>query len=424
MKKISFIVLGAGQRANGYSRYATTNPDKMEIVGVAEPIDCRRERFKRLFNIPEENCVHDWTELLNRPKMADAVMITMQDRMHYEPALKAIELGYDILLEKPMAPTAKECMDIARAAEKKGVHVIVCHVLRYSPFFCALKQIVSEGRIGRVMNIIHTEGVGNVHQSHSYVRGNWHIEEESTPMILAKSCHDFDILQWIVDKNFKRVQSFGHLSHFCEADRPEGAPKRCADGCPHGETCPYNAVKLYYDDKNNGWFRGAATMSFSPTDEMVEKALQETSYGYCVYNSDNNVVDHQTVNMEFEDDIIATFTMSAFNKGGRSIRIMGTKGELTADMKSGNIEIYDFATKETTVESCYNITMDESINGGHGGGDGKLIRAFCNLLSDGTMTPSICSAMVSARNHVATFAAEESRHNGTVVDVPQYEKSL
>ncbi len=424
MKKVSFIVLGAGSRANAYSRYALSNPDRMEIVGVAEPLAHRRERMKNLYSIPEENCVCDWTELLARPKMADAVMITMQDRMHYEPAMRAIELGYDILLEKPMAATPEECMNIARAAEKKGVHVIVCHVLRYTPFFVAVKKVVSEGRLGKIMNIIHTEGVGNVHQSHSYVRGNWHIEAESTPMILAKSCHDFDILQWIVDKQFLRVQSFGHLSHFCEADRPEGAPKRCIDGCPHGDTCPYNAVKLYFDDKNNQWFRTAATMHFDANDEHVEKALRETPYGYCVYNSDNDVVDHQTVNMEFEDGIIATFNMSAFNKGGRSIRIMGTEGELSSNMENGKIEIYNFKTKETTVESCYEILMDESINGGHGGGDGGIIRAFCDLVADGTVTPSICSATVSARNHVATFAADVSRHSNTVVDIPEYEKKM
>ncbi|MBQ7293757.1 MAG: Gfo/Idh/MocA family oxidoreductase [Clostridia bacterium] len=423
MKKVSFIILGCGNRGNAYSKYAYSNPDKMEIVGIAEPVEARRNAFKERFNIPEENVVNDWRELLNRPKMADAVMITTQDRMHFEPAMMAIEKGYHLLLEKPMAPTPEECMKIAEAAEKKGVYVIIGHVLRYALFFRALKKLIDDGKIGKVMNINHTEGVGNVHQSHSYVRGNWHVEGDSTPMLLAKSCHDFDILQWLVDKEFKHVQSFGHLSHFTKANKPEGAPKRCIEGCPHADTCPYNAVALYYDDKKNNWFRTAATMAppfLSATDEEVEKALRETPYGYCVYDSDNDVVDHQTVNMEFDDDITATFTMSAFNKGGRKITIMGTEGELIGDAGTGDIDVYTFRDKKKETVKSSDIVQDESILGGHGGGDSRLIKALVELIGDGQTSVSYCSARVSAKNHVAVFAAEESRKNGTVVNVPEY----
>ncbi len=424
-KKVSVIVLGAGSRGSRYAQYANLAPDKMEIVGVAEPIEARREFMRTTYNIPAENCVTDWTELLFRPKMADAVIIAMQDQMHYEPAMKAIALGYHILLEKPMAPTPAQCLAIGKAAEEKGVHVIVCHVLRYTPFFGALKRLIDEDRIGKVMNIIHTEGVGNIHQSHSYVRGNWHVEANSTPMLLAKSCHDIDILQWLVGKSFKRIQSFGTLSHFCAKNRPEGAPTRCIEGCPHGETCYYNAVKLYLDDKKNAWFRGAATgMPGNPSDELVEKALRESDYGKCVYALDNDVVDHQTVNMEFEDDVYAVFTMSAFNKGGRSVRIMGTKGELSAQMGKSDISIYNFATKAYETVALTDLVADESIIGGHGGGDGGIISSFCELLSEGTVTTSVCSAMTSARNHVAVFAAEQSRRAGTVVDVTVYEQGL
>ncbi len=425
MKKVSFIVLGAGQRGNAYSKYAATNPDRMEIVGVAEPIDERRNAFREKYNIPEENCALDWKELLARPKMADCAIISMQDQMHYEPAMKAIELGYHLLLEKPMATTPEECMAIARAAEKKGVHVIVCHVLRYAPFYTALKTLLDNGRIGKVMNIIHTEGVGNVHQSHSFVRGNWHNEADSAPMLLAKSCHDLDILQWLIGKDFRRIQSFGTLSHFCAANRPEGAPDRCIDGCPHADTCFYNAIRLYYDNKTNSWFRTAATnTTVNPPDEVVEKALRESDYGRCVYAMDNDVVDHQTVNIEFEDDVLVTFTMSAFNQGGRSIRVMGTKGEISGDPSNGIFRIYDFGTRETVEESCYDIAMDENITGGHGGGDSRTIKSFCDLIADGTVTKSICSAMISAQNHVAVFAAEKSRRTGTVVDVQKYQNQL
>ena len=427
MKKVSFIILGCGNRANAYSKYALAEPDKMEIVGIAEPVDSRRNAFKERFNLSDENVVNDWRELLERPKMADAVMITMQDRMHFEPAMMAIEKGYHLLLEKPMAATPEECMQIAEAAEKKGVFVIIGHVLRYAPFFRAIKKLVDDGKIGEITNITHTEGVGNVHQSHSYVRGNWHVEANSAPMLLAKSCHDFDILQWIVGKEFKRVQSFGSLKHFCKENKPEGAPKRCIEGCPHGDTCPYNAVKLYLDDKKNSWFRTAATMTptfLNATDEEVEKALRETPYGYCVYDSDNDVVDHQTVNMEFENDIIATFTMSAFNKGGRKINVMGTKGELSGHAGIGDIEVYTYADKKTEVIKSSELLQDDSILGGHGGGDSRLIKALVELIGNGQTSVSYCSALVSAKNHVAVFAAEEARKTGTVVDVAEFEKKL
>ena len=425
MKKVSFIILGCGNRGNAYSKYAVANPDKMEVVGIAEPVEARRNAFKERFNVPDENVVKDWKELLDRPKMADAVMITMQDRMHFEPAMIAIEKGYHLLLEKPMAPTPDECMKIAEAAEKKGVHVIIGHVLRYGPFFRALKKLIDDGKIGKVMNINHTEGVGNVHQSHSYVRGNWHVEENSAPMLLAKSCHDFDILQWLVDKEFKQVQSFGHLSHFTKANKPEGSPERCMDGCPYGDTCPYNSVKLYLDDKKNTWFRTTSTMApsfLNATDEEVIKMLKETTYGLCVYNCDNDVVDHQTVNMEFEDDITATFTMSAFNKGGRKITIMGTEGELIGDAGTGDISVYTFRDKKSEIVKSSDVIQDESILGGHGGGDSRLIKALVELIGEGQSSVSYCSARVSAKNHLAVFAAEEARKSNTVVDVEKYIK--
>ncbi|MBQ5725442.1 MAG: Gfo/Idh/MocA family oxidoreductase, partial [Clostridia bacterium] len=339
MKKVSFIVIGAGNRATAYSRYALSAPDKMEIVGVAEPVKARRESMRDQFHVPEENCFSDWSEILARPKMADAAIIATQDQMHYEPAMKAIALGYHLLLEKPISNRPEECVAIAKAAEEKGVHVIIGHVLRYAPFFTALRNVIASGRIGKVVNIDHVEGVGDIHYSHSFVRGSWHREEDSAPMLLAKSCHDFDLLQWLIDKNFTRVQSFGSQTHFCKASKPEGAPKRCIEGCPYAKTCVYNAVKRYYDDKKNAWFRNAATMTpefdYIATDEEVERALRETPYGYCVYDSDNTVVDHQTVNMEFEGGVLVTFTMSPFNRGGRRIHVMGTEGEVYGDAGVG-----------------------------------------------------------------------------------------
>ena len=217
MKQISVIVIGAGNRGRGYSKIMGTMPDQYKIVGVAEPVESKRKGMQKQFGIPDEGCFCDWRDILDRPKMADLAVISTLDADHYAPAMKAIELGYDILLEKPVAPTADECRDIANAAEKKGVRVLVCHVLRYTDFFKKVRSIVMSGKLGKVVSVDHVEGIGDLHFSHSYVRGNWHSEKETSPMLLAKSCHDLDILQWILDKKCKKVHSFGSLTYFTKA---------------------------------------------------------------------------------------------------------------------------------------------------------------------------------------------------------------
>ena len=313
MDKIKIIVVGAGGRGKDYTDIMARFPEKFQVVGVAEPIESRREYMRTKHNIPAENCFDTWEKILEKPKFADAAIISTMDRMHFAPAMEAIRKGYNLLLEKPAAPTAEECLAIESEAKKYGVRILVCHVLRYSPFYVTLKSLIDKGEIGRVMSIQHAEGVGNVHQSHSFVRGNWGNAEKSSPMLLQKSCHDMDILQWLVGKECKRVSSFGSLTYFIKENAPEGSPDYCIEGCPMAAECPYNAVKLYYDDKDNDWFRNAATGIVSPTDDEVAHALRTTQYGKCVFKCDNNVVDHQVVNLEFEDGTVVDFNMSAFN---------------------------------------------------------------------------------------------------------------
>lgn len=423
MKKITAVVLGYGMRGKTYSGLIKKYPDEAEVVAVAEPIDIRRNAAKEKLGLSDSQMYHDWREIAALPKMADFAIITTQDAYHYEPALAFIEKGYDILIEKPMAATAAECKAIAEAAEKKGVKVIVCHVLRFTKFYCKIKDILDEGTLGEVVSLECKECVGNVHQSHSYVRGNWRREDESTPMLLAKSCHDMDLVQWLLDKDCKRVQSFGSRTYFRPENRPAGAPDRCIDGCPHADTCPYNAIKLYYDDKKNLWFRGVATLNmFDPSDAEVEKALREGPYGRCVFACDNDVVDHQVVNMEFEGGCTVSFSMNAFNKGGRSIHIFGTKGELIGDMKTGMLKLYSFDTRETT--EIDTKATGVTIVSGHGGGDGGLIRDLVEYFSKDNRSKSICDVRTSYRNHLIGFAAEESRLSGTVVDMDTFEANV
>ncbi len=419
MTQLKVIVLGAGQRGQIYTNVMAKMPEKFRVVGVAEPVQMNRDYIRDKHNIAAENCFTSWEEILDRPQFADVAIIGTQDKMHYAPAMKALELGYDLLLEKPVAPTAKECMEIWQQAQKYGRKIMVCHVLRYTSFYSKVKELLDADVIGKVITMTHTEGVGNLHQSHSFVRGHWGNEEKSAPMLLAKSCHDLDLMQWLMGRNCSSIQSFGGLKYFCRGNAPEGAPERCIDGCPHADTCYYNAVKLYYDDKKNGWFRGAATGMVHPTDEDVLNALKNTQYGQCVFKCDNDVVDHQVVNMEFEDGCTVSFTMSAFNHGGRKSNLMGTKGEMFLDFEADEIKVYHFDTRQFEI-----INTRTGAVSGHGGGDDGIVLALYDYLTGVKTAEEVSEIGISCRNHLLVFAAEQARAQGTVVDTAQFQKSF
>ena len=422
MDKIRVILVGAGNRGTTYTDIMSEMPEQFQVVAVAEPIESRRNHVRELHHIPDEYCFSDYEPLFALGKIADLAVIATMDRQHFAPAMKAIELKYDLLLEKPIAPSAEECVMIAKAAEENRVRVLVCTVLRYTRLFITLKEIIDSGRIGDVISINHEECVGNVHQSHSFVRGNWGNTERSSLMLLQKSCHDLDILQWLLGKKCRSIQSFGFLSYFTEENAPSDAPEYCIQGCPHGDNCPYNAVKLYLEDKENAWFRETCTRTYAPTDEDVIRAITETQYGKCVYKCDNDAVDHQTVNMLFEDNVTVTFSMNAFTKGGRFIHIMGTKGEIrTALANDAPIELYDFASKE---KHEVPLTGSDGIISGHGGGDTGIIETLYQYLTGNYKGQSVPSISESCYNHLLVFAAEESRFSNTVVNVEEYIRKL
>ncbi len=422
MKQLNVICIGAGLRGIGYTDIMKNDmPDQFRVVAVAEPIADRRRYMAEKHDIAPENTYEDWKPLLAKEKMADIAVIATMDRAHVEPALAAIEKGYHLLLEKPISPVAEECFRVAEAAEKKGVHVLICHVLRFTPFFNTLKNIIDSGKLGEVKSIVHSEYVGNVHQSHSFVRGNWCNSEESSPMILQKSCHDMDILQWLIGKECKYVHSFGALSYFNAANKPEGAADRCIN-CAVRDNCPYNAIKLYPAEA--GWFSCAATKKINPTQADIDEALANSPYGKCVFSSNNDVVDHQVVNLEFEDDVTVSFTMTAFCKGGRELRILGTKGELSANMDSKTVSLFSFDTRETEEIEINASQLGNTLVSGHGGGDTGIVRAIYDLVTGQEVHKGICSARRSAENHLIALAAEISRREHSVVSMDDYRKSV
>jgi predicted dehydrogenase len=423
MKKYKVIVIGAGSRGDSYARNMKLLADKFEVVGVADPIPERCENIKKMFELSEEECYSDWERILEQPRFADIAIIATMDDMHYEVALKAIDKGYHLLLEKPVAQTVEECVAIAQAAEKKGVQVLVCHVLRYTPFYKKVKELVMSGAIGDIQSLIQVEAVGNVHQSHSYVRGDWHRAEETTPMILAKCCHDLDIIQWLIDKPCEKVSSFGDLSYFIPKNAPEGAPKRCIDGgCPVEEHCPYECKQVYLGERSYDWMRRNVARGFSkefvPTDQEVLEGLKNTNFGACVYHAGNNVVDHQVVNMQFEGGATASLTMNAFNKGGRYIRIFGTRGELFANASDTEIQMFSF--DDRTWKTFSVEKTEESIAGGHGGGDYGIVVELYDYLSGNYTGYCVADIATSVKNHLIGFAAEKARHNDTVENLVEF----
>ena len=289
MKPITAVVLGAGNRGSVYGSFAKACPGELQVVALAEPRADRLGILADELNIPESGRFTSWQELLERPRMADCAFVCTLDDDHTEPAIRAMELGYHVLLEKPMSNTEEECRLIADTAARTGRTLAVCHVLRYTPFYMTLKNLIDQGAVGQVTAINQIENVGYWHQAHSFVRGNWRTVRETSPMILQKSCHDMDILLWLMGKDCRRVQSFGSLGHFTPENAPAGAPERCLDGCPHADTCPYYAPALYMDMNRTGWPVDVITTDLS--EEGRRKALAEGPYGRCVYHCDNDVVD-------------------------------------------------------------------------------------------------------------------------------------
>ena len=409
MDPVTAVVLGAGSRGSIYAGYAKAHPEELKIIAVAEPRADRRNILADSLDIPESGRFASWQELLAQPRMADCAFICTLDDDHTEPAVRAMELGYHLLLEKPMSNTEEECRLIVDTAEKTGRKLAVCHVLRYTPFYMTLKRLIAQGDIGEVTTINQIENVGYWHQAHSFVRGNWRTVRETSPMILQKSCHEMDIILWLMGKDCRRVQSFGSLRHFTPDHAPEGAPARCLDGCPHAESCPYYAPALYMDMNRTGWPVNVITMDLS--EEGRRKALQEGPYGRCVYHCDNDVVDRQVVNLEFEGGAVATFTMTAFSADfSRQLKIFGTKGQITADMGTGEIVLHRFGQEKCTVPM--DAGMERS---GHGGGDYGIMQDFLRIIRQGGESKT--SAAVSLQSHLICFAAERSRKDQIVVEI-------
>ncbi|WP_112249232.1 Gfo/Idh/MocA family protein [Kribbella monticola] len=411
MTTVTLALVGGGLRGQLYARGAVGS-GAARVTAIAEPDPGRRSALGTEFGVPPEHLYADWAELADAGRLADAAIIATQDQLHRDPAVRLADLGYHLLLEKPMATTEDDAAAIASAAERNGIILAVCHVLRYTPYTRMVKELLGSGRIGRLVNVQHLEPVGWWHQAHSFVRGHWRRADTSAPMLLTKACHDLDWLVHLFGAAPARVSSFGSLTHFRASERPAGAAARCVD-CPLESSCPYSAKRLYLgclaDSDQHFWPLGAVTDE--RTEAGVLEALRTGPYGRCVYACDNDVVDHQVVNLEFADGATCSFTMSAFTPmEHRRTRLLGTHGFLDGD--GSTIRLVDFRTGEEEL-----LAVPEADGDGHGGGDQELTAAFLRAVESGDPTLLPTDAATSLATHRVVWAAEEARTTGTVVSL-------
>lgn len=406
------VIIGAGSRGLGYAKHIKTYGKNEKVVGVVDPDHQRIALVKKLFPLKDEMIFSCWKEFVKKDRIADAVIIATQDAMHKEPAVACANLGYHILLEKPIAPTAEDCLKIIQTVQKNDIIFAVCHVLRYTKFFQMLQKMISSKIIGEVATIQHFEHVGYWHMAHSFVRGKWRNKKESSFMLLAKSCHDIDILRYLIGRPCQRVQSFGSLLHFRKENKPRdaGQAKRCVK-CKHESKCLFSALKIYvrehFDKGITSW--PVSVLTSKVTRKNLLEAIKTGPYGRCVYECDNDVVDHQVVNLEYAGGITASFTMSGFNMGNREIIIQGTHGIIRGNMAKNTITITDFLTEQTQTRKIVPLAHDS-----HGGGDEGLIKEWLNAIRTGDKSRIVTGPAESLESHLTTFLAEKSRLRGTV----------
>lgn len=417
MPPLQAIIVGAGARGYAYSRYALTNPEQLKIIAIAEPIEERRRRLAIEHDVAPSQLYHSWQDIPQSETIADVAINCTMDRTHFASTMALLETGYDVLLEKPMSPILKENVHLVQFAEEQGRLLQICHVLRYAPFWQKLREIVQSGKLGRIISVTHQENLIYWHMAHSFVRGNWRNVASSGPMILSKCCHDFDILYWVLQKKVVWLNAFGSLIYFKPENAPEGATQHCTDGCPVTDTCKYYAPRLYISDKNSWPFNA---VSLTPTIEARQKALETSPYGRCVYYCDNDVVDHQTVNMELEDGTTVTLTMQGQgNEEGRTMRYDGTQATLYGQFIHGKQEI---SIHEHHTGKVEHIQIDEGASG-HGGGDFGIVQSFLNAVQ-GNPDNSVTTARESLESHLLAFAAEEARLNHSTVYMPDFRQQM
>lgn len=414
---VDALLLGAGLRGRHvYGRWARAHPDRLRIVAVAEPDDARRAAVAREHGLDDADTTRDWRELLARPRRAEVAIVATSDTLHVEPALAAFAAGHHVLLEKPIAPDPADCLRVVEAAEASGRILQIGHVLRYAPFYVRAHELIAAGRIGRVLGIDMQENVAFWHYAHSYVRGKFRNRHVAAPIVLAKTCHDLDLMIWLASAAPKRVASFGERTLFRADGAPvANVPRRCTDGCPVQADCPWDAVAFYLtvDEQAARWWP-LSDVSSDPSHEARRHALETGPYGVCVYRADNDLPDHQVLAVEFDNDVAATFTMNGTaSDEKRTLHVSGSAGELRGVLHEGWLEVRRHGATEIERIEIPGSPLD------HFGGDAGLVEHFTSVVERGRPDEVRASGRVSLDSHLLGFAAEQARIERRVVEVDE-----
>ena len=423
MSKIcTAAVIGCGSRGVTYSKHMRMFPDRYKIVSICEIKPDRLARFGKEWDIPEENLFVDENEFL-KEKRADVLIIATHDRDHVRMAVKALELGYHLLLEKPISPEKHEMIQLLETHKKHPQKVVVCHVLRYAPAYLKMKEIIESGTMGELRSIEWVEQVHWWHQAHSFVRGNWRRDDgKASPMIMQKCCHDLDLLQYYAGDKCESVYSIGDLSFYKKEFQPEGAADRCSE-CQFESTCVHSAEFNYITRwKEKGcpadcWPFNMCCYDVPLTEEKIRKAYADknNNYGQCVFACDNSVVDNQVVQMKFRNNVKVHLTMSSFSaRGGRKATFRGTNGEINFDEALDFIEVIQF-NKAPVKYTISNLVAEDKSGFDHGGGDHALVETLYDMIYNNAEAKTSLEA--SVESHLIALAAEESRKTGAVVKV-------
>lgn len=428
MKKLTAALVGAGNRGCIYADYSLAEKDELEIIAVVDTNPVHRKEAKERYKLSDENCFVSLDDFLARQISCDFIINATMDEAHYETAKKIMEAGYDMLLEKPIVNNEKELLELQKIANQKGVRVVICHVLRYTPFYKKIKEIIQSGKIGKIMTMEMNEHVGIAHFIDSFVRGKWKSEARcGSSFLLQKSCHDMDLLCWLNNGTQpKKVFSFGSRSLFIKENRPKDSTKYCYN-CPHNEVCLYSAQKIHLEIDSmpfQTWLDMGKPID-AITKEEKREWLKTSEYGLCAYESGGDITDRQTVNVEFENGSTAVFTMvGATSMPGRYIHICGTAGEIEGRMESGKfvLRIFNrsgerFWYDEEEIDVSKAVQANEEKGGGHSGGDYSIMREFTRYLNGDTSSLSITNINDSINGHLLVYKAEDSRKNKIVCHI-------
>ena len=432
-KKVTAVIVGAGHRSLMYAQYALEHPEELEITGVADPDPLRRSKAAAMFGIPENRCFESAQELAKQPKLADAVINGTMDNQHVETAVPLLRRGYDMLLEKPFATNERDMWALYDAVKETGRTVMICHVLRYAPFYSEIKKRVLSGEIGEIINLQVTEHVSYHHLSVAYIRGKWNNEEQcGATMLLAKCCHDMDLLMWMKSGIAPEyVASFGSDFQFAPEKRPENAGTRCMVDCPIEADCDYSARKLYIDHPERWGFYVWDYLAHleNPTlEDKIRSLCTDNPHGLCAWACGHKGVDHQSVLLNFEDGCTATLNMiGGAAKAERNIHIIGTKGEIKGvfDDSVYTVRKIDHTVPDGWTEERVDLKIggDKSgMNGSHGGGDLRLVEDFVHVLQGEKPSVSCTKIEDSVNGHLAVFLADRARETAQVMKFPAYER--